>query len=51
MRFLYLLNIAIPGALALYHLMAPTSAAKALWAGSSVAPLNPPLALPMLGAW
>lgn len=51
MRFLYLLNIAIPGALALYHLAAPAAAAKALWAGSSVAPLNPPLALPMLGAW
>ncbi|KAL4448557.1 hypothetical protein ABPG75_005776 [Micractinium tetrahymenae] len=51
MRFLYLLNIAIPGALALYHLMAPAGAARALWGSGSVAPLNPPLALPMLGAW
>lgn len=52
MRFLYMLNIVIPGSLAVLHLRAPATASSALWGGpANAGSLSPPLALPMLGSW
>ena len=49
MRFVYLLNVALPGALAICHLFAPQLAADAIWQGHAGPRTS--LALMMLGSW
>lgn len=46
MRFLYLMNIALPGFLGVLHLAAPGRAAALVWDGA-----RPTLAHSMLGSW